>query len=169
MVHETRNHALVDLEAGGIEKGLFFLYKLSQLLFAGQVNVERSIQESRSGTPCSIFSDRRNGGLLDFGMIGESHVTVRAEHEDPLAVEHDFRALCRRDGSEVWIQSRGHDTVCTSVSQNFLTYLVAHAFTMLGSLVHMSLLLVHPNIICMLMEVQRDFHYPGCDAAGRRV
>src|ERR1035437_9094859 len=140
MVHETRNHALVDLEAGGIEKGLFFLYKLSQLLFAGQVNVERSIQESRSGTPCSIFPDRRNGCLLDFGMIGESHVTVRAEHEDPLAVEHDFRALCRRNGPEVRIQSRGHNAVCAVVSKNLLTYLVGHAFTLPGLLAHVPLL-----------------------------
>ena len=59
--------------------------------------------------PVPYFSMRDAGRFLDLGMVGQSQVAVRAEHQHLPAVDDDLGVLSGGNGAEVGIETAGAD------------------------------------------------------------
>src|SRR5437660_817002 len=57
--------------------------------------VPRPVQETAACATGPVLADGVEGGLLDSGVVGQSQVVVRAEHDHPAAADHDLRILGR--------------------------------------------------------------------------
>jgi hypothetical protein len=71
------------------------------------VNIERAIEEARAGAAGAIFLNGGPGGFLNFWVIGQPEIAIRAEHEDLPAVYSDFGVLRGGNAAEVGVQTRG--------------------------------------------------------------
>ena len=122
---QAGNHAQVDLEARAVGHGLLLAHQAGQLLLQRQVDVERPVEETGTGAAGAVFADGLDGRFLETGVVGESQVGVRAEHQDVLAGHPDDRVLPRFDGTVIWIDTHGLHLVRQGI---FRTDLVQQAF-----------------------------------------
>ena len=102
------DNAQIDLETSGENDGLILADKLSQPVFQFFVDVERTVQETGTGTAGAVFADCLDGSFLDLGVIGQAQVTVGTEHQDFFAVDDDFAVLLTGNGPEVRVYAKLH-------------------------------------------------------------
>src|SRR5262249_22091176 len=72
--------AKINLETGAIKQNRLFVDQLCQGCLQLQMNIERSVEEPRTGASRSIFSDRGSRCLLDLRMVCEPQIAVRSQH-----------------------------------------------------------------------------------------
>jgi len=120
--YQRADDAEVDLETRAVEEHRFLFDEPGERLFQFKVNLQRPVQEPRTGAARAVFLDRGFGRLLDFRMIRQSEVTVRAEHQHLLAFDGDFAVLGGGNGAKIWIQAEGADFGCGPVVSDFVEH-----------------------------------------------
>lgn len=93
----------VDLEARGEDDGIFLADEGSQLLFQLEVRIEGPVEEAAPCTSRTILLRSGDSSSLDLGMVRQSEVRVRPEHEDLTAIDDDLGILVAFYLSEVGI------------------------------------------------------------------
>src|ERR1017187_10207832 len=96
--------AEVDLEPGAVEQDGLFVNEFGQGGFQLQVDVQAAVEEARAGATGAVFRDRRLSRGFDLRVVGQAQVAVGAQHEDFLALNHDFGVLARGNGAEIGVQ-----------------------------------------------------------------
>jgi hypothetical protein len=99
--------AQVDLETGGEHEHGFALHELGQSLLELHVDVQGSVEQSRSGTAGAVVSQGLGCGLLDLRVVGQAEVVVRPEHHQRVALVEDRRILGRGQGAVIGIDAFG--------------------------------------------------------------
>jgi len=118
--HERTDDAQIDLETSAVKQHRFLVNEPGEGLFQFKVDVQRPVQEARTSAGGAVLLDCGFGRFLDFRMIGQSEVAVRAEHQDFPAVDDDFAVLSRGNGAEVGVQPRLANLGGTPVIPDFV-------------------------------------------------
>ena len=93
----------VDLEARGEDDGIFLADEGRQLLFQLEVRIEGTVEEAAPCTSRTILLRSGDSSSLDLGVVRQSEVRVRPEHEDLTAIDDDLGILVAFYLSEVGI------------------------------------------------------------------
>jgi len=104
---KRRNRAKVRLESGGKHERRFFAAEFRQGALEFDMDVERSIEESRPGASRAVFAHGFEGRRFDARVIRQAHIRIRAEHEHPPASDQDFGVLRGFDHAKIRIQPGG--------------------------------------------------------------
>ncbi len=96
--------ALVGHVAGRKEDGFILPHKVSQPALELQVQVQRPVEETASGTARPVLLHGVLRRFLDAGVGGEPEIVVRAGHDDLLAVHVSRRPLASVDRTKVGVQ-----------------------------------------------------------------
>ena len=70
------------------------------------MKIESTVEERRTGASGTIFSGCFDGGFLDAGVVHQTGIAIRTEHEHTAPVDGHFGILLRRYGAEIGIDSR---------------------------------------------------------------
>ncbi len=103
------DHAEIGLEPGGEDDRRRQPDELGQFLLEHAVDVETPVEEARPGAPGPVVLGGVDRGLLDLGVVRQTEITVRPEHQDRLAVDGHHRVLRRRNLPEVRIDPERFD------------------------------------------------------------
>ena len=104
---QAGDDAQVYLETGAIGHGFFFADQFGEFLFEGQVDVECSIKEPRAGAAGPVFADGLDGGLFETGIVGQSQIGIRAEHQHILSIHFHHRVLAGFNGAVIRVYAHG--------------------------------------------------------------
>ena len=72
------------------------------------MNVQSTIKESGTGTTCPVFLDGFDRSFLDLGMIGQSEIAVRTQHQHLLSVADHFGILLGAYFTKIGVVSQSH-------------------------------------------------------------
>jgi hypothetical protein len=109
-LEQARQHTEIDLVAGGEGQHRFAAHELRQALLELYVDVERTVEEARSGTTRAVHGEAGGRGFFYSGVVGEAEVVVGAQHHELLALVDHHGILGRRDHAVVRVGVR-----CTSL------------------------------------------------------
>ena len=68
----TRNHTQIYLKSGRINDSIFFTNKFGQFFLQLKMEVECTVQKTRSGATCTIFAGSFNSSFNYFRMISQA-------------------------------------------------------------------------------------------------
>ena len=103
---ECGHHTQVHTKAGGINHGIFLTHVGSQSAFEVFVNVERTIEERRACTACTVFFNRLNGGFVNALIVHQSGVAVGTEHQHLFTFHVYFGVLFTLNFAEIRINTQ---------------------------------------------------------------
>ena len=89
-VGDRGERGIVALKAGAVDHRGLFANQRGQLLFDLHVDVEGPIQEARPTAPAAVPAHGFLCRGLHLGMVGQSQVVVRTEHQDFAAPQADL-------------------------------------------------------------------------------
>jgi hypothetical protein len=105
-LQQTGEDAEVDLESSRESEHVLAPEKLCESRLELEVDVERPVEQTRTRAAGSEECKRYRGGFLDFRVIGEPEVVVRAQHDELFAIVGDDRVLSRRNRAVVGVYPR---------------------------------------------------------------
>ena len=102
---QARNNAGVNRKTGRIAQSIFFSDKLGQLFLQFHVEIECTIQETRTRTTGAILLHCFDTGLNDALIARKSCISIRAKHQHMMAAHFNFCTLFAFDGTEIGIHT----------------------------------------------------------------
>jgi hypothetical protein len=73
------------------------------------VQLQRAVQEARTGTRGPVAQQCLLGCFQHLVVVGQAQIVVAADHDEPAAVDLDFRAFTPRQRDEVRVDPHGLD------------------------------------------------------------
>jgi hypothetical protein len=70
------NHSQIYLKTGTVAKSSLLAGQFCQSVFQLSMNIESPVQKTRTGTAGTVFFDSPDGGFFNFGMAGQTQITV---------------------------------------------------------------------------------------------
>ena len=114
------NHPQVDLEPRAEAQRTVLAHQLGQLILQFHVDIECSVEKTRTGATRAVLVDGGFGRLLQTRIIGKTQIAVRAEHQHILALNLHHRALFRLYFFIIWIDSLCFCDLRRSVLRTFV-------------------------------------------------
>ena len=102
---QGRYHTKVHAESSGIYHGVLLAYIVGQTRLQILVDSKRAVQEWGTGKAGAVFAGSLHGRLDNLGMIGQSHIGIRPEHQHLPAVDHHLGVLLARYRPEIRVNT----------------------------------------------------------------
>ena len=124
---QAGDDAQVHLETGAVGHGFLLADQFGEFIFKGQVDVERSVEETRAGAAGPVFADGLDGGLFETGVVGQSQIRIRTKHQHILPAHFHHRILPGFNGTVIGIDAKGFDFVSQGIfGANLVEKTVVH-------------------------------------------
>ena len=94
--------------------------KIGQNGFQLVMDVECAIEKRGTGATSAILVDGCLCRLFDFRVVGETKITIGAQHQDLSAIHQNLCVLVAGNLSEVWVNSFGFGLLRGGVPREFL-------------------------------------------------